>query len=716
MKYDVRKLACVLCFFAACSAGVSPGEEDGPGGSGSGGEENAGGTNPGSGGRGGTAGRAGGAGGGSAKGGSAGSDAPDEPAGGSGGGLTSSGGMTGGGSSQGGAPPLPGPPPQGKSLFAHHHGFEPKFVEPPGSGMANIKRDFNAVGDGKADDTQAFKKAIEGDDPRTIFIPAGTYLIKSPLRYGEAAMKKKRVLLIGEQRSRTIIRLADKAAGFGNVNEPRVFIHTRASAQQAEQNMHMYIYHLTIEIGKDNPGAIALNFHTNNTGAIKDVAVRAADPVNHPGHVGVAFDDIWFGPGNARYLDIDGFRTGIRIGSAQNHTTLEHISVRHCETGLENTGYGVSIRNLQTFGCKRALKASGGLTVLVDSTFAEGPGGTAVELGEGRALLSDVNTSGYETAIDAKSGKVTGPKIGTWTSSPPTGSWPNTGRGPLNLPVQESPERQYPTDPTRYAVVGGSGDISQALQAAIDGGKETIYITGGNIEKTVELRNKVQKLMGLGVRTLNYKTGTTPVFRLGAGESEAVILELLYENYGSTSGVTVEQAAPRTVVFRHGSGSYRTAAGGKGGRVFIESIVGHPFLFDGVDAWVRDINTEMGGNDRANIVNTASKVWILGQKTEDYATKLATRDGGRTELLGGTYRQNWDAADGVNALIEGNPLFVIDNASASLSYVTWATHDGAPVYKYLVRERQGTETRNWVNTKNGGKGEGNEALYVGLEP
>ena len=84
-----------------------------------------------------------------------------------------------------------------------------------------------------------------------------------------------------------------------------------------------------------------------------------------------------------------------------------------------------------------------------------------------------------------------------------------------------------------------------------------------------------------------------------------------------------------------------------------------------------------------------------------------------TELLGGTYRQNWDAADGVAALVEGNPLFVIEDASASLSYLTWSSHAGAPAYKYLVRERRGAETRNLVNATHGGAGDGMGTLYVG---
>ncbi len=44
------------------------------------------------------------------------------------------------------------------------HGFEPHFVLPPDANMVNVK-DLGAVGDGKTDDTAAFKKAIETAGP-----------------------------------------------------------------------------------------------------------------------------------------------------------------------------------------------------------------------------------------------------------------------------------------------------------------------------------------------------------------------------------------------------------------------------------------------------------------------------------------------------------------------------------------------------------------------
>jgi hypothetical protein len=282
----------------------------------------------------------------------------------------------------------------------------------------------------------------------------------------------------------------------------------------------------------------------------------------------------------------------------------------------------------------------------------------------------------------------------------------------LGLPIEDSPEFQYPQTSADWAVLPTSGDISAALQSAIDAGKSTIYIQGGYLSATIYLRNNVQRIMGLGVKLTTHNTGTAPVFKLEDGNSTAVIIELIYPPSGGKS-MLCQQASTRKFVLRHGGHSYSVAPEGYNGKVFIESLTSVPFNFTNVNAWARDLNTELGGDNKPNVVNDNSKVWILGQKTEDYATKIKTINGGYTELLGGVFRQNWDAADNVSLLFENNPLFVIDNAYATFTFKTIKNGGGAPNYKYLVRETRGTETRNIINTEHGGTYDENHSLYVG---
>jgi len=600
-----------------------------------------------------------------------------------------------------------------QSNFEIVNGFEPHFVLPPGTNIKNIKSDYGAKGNGISDDTHAFKQWLASKE-RTLYIPEGTYLVSEQIRLSDG-MKK--TTIIGERRSKTIIRLIDNAPGFGDRNNPKVFIHMRATNQHAEQNMFNYIYHLTIEIGKNNPGTIALNFHTNNTGQVKDVTVRATDPINHKGFRGIAFDDKWFGPGGARYIEVEGFKEGIYIGSAQNHVTLEHVDIKNCETGIINNGNGCSFRKINIIGNKNGIKnLGGGLMVMQEVQLLEGLGGDAL-YNEGSLLVNNLHTSGYAKAIvtTTSMGDVTGPDISQYTGTPVISNCPTSEslNKTLGLPVEESPEFQYPQSSSEWMVTPSSGDITAIMQEAIDKGVSAVYLTGGEITGTIHLRNKLQRIMAIGGNhAVKFKTGDQPVFKLEDGSSPAVILELIYGTYGGNTSVpTCLQASKRSFVLRHGSLSYNVAPSGYGGKVFIESIVGFPFYFTNVNAWVRDINTEKGGDNVPNIVNDNSKLWVLGQKTEDYATKIKTVNGGFTELLGGTYRQNWDAEDKVYDLVENNPLFLIENATATFSFKTFKSPN-APDYKYLVREIRGKDTNNIIHSSYDGCCSGNQSLFT----
>jgi len=594
-----------------------------------------------------------------------------------------------------------------QTIFESINGFEPHFVMPPNSIMKNIVTDYGAVGDGVSDDTQAFLDwAASGE--RSLYIPSGTYLVKSQIRPSDGM---KRITIMGEKRSTTTIKLAAGSPGYDNPLSPKVFLHTRAPNQQGEQNFNIYLYHLTIEIGENNPGAIGVNFHTNNTGAVKDVAVKATDPVNHKPLRGLQFSDYWFGPGNGRYLEINGFHEGILVGDAQNHTVLEYIHISNCDTGIRNAGNTCSIRNVEISNCKTGVVNSAGGHMVLLETSIQGSGGTDAIINQSHLLARSIETAGFSKAIasSGENGDVTGPDLDHYSSDSVLFNWPTAGRDTsLGLSIVNSPEFQYPASSDEWAVMPASGDITNDIQQAIDDGKKTIFIQGGEISSTIFLRNDVERIMGIGVRMTNFMTGSEPAFKVVDGNSSGVIVELLYSNYGSTSRYVCQLASKRDMVFRHGSGGLSVAPEGYGGRVFCESIVGVPIELINVNAWLRDMNTELGGADAVNILNNNSRVWILGQKTEDYGNKIKTINGGFTELLGGMFRQNWDAADNVYALLDNTPLFLVDNSHASFSFKT-GTGSGVN-YKIILREIRGEETRDLLHSTYGGLCGSNESL------
>ncbi|MBD3343502.1 MAG: hypothetical protein GF401_00395 [Chitinivibrionales bacterium] len=647
-----------------------------------------------------------------------------------------------------------------ETKFETLNGFEPHFVLPPEqTTVRNIKTDYGAVGDGQTDDTQAFKDWLAAKE-RRLYIPEGTYLISEPLRWTDG-MKK--VAIFGEQRSTTIIKLADSSSGFADTTIPQAFIHTKAPNESPEQNFYTSIRHVTIEIGTGNPGAVALVFHTNNTGMIKDVTIRAPDPDNSKGFIGAAFGDHSFGPGSARYLEVEGFRTGVYVGSAQNHVTLEHLTVKNCALGIHGSGlpwhllyngaesltwdglydlrvsanpdtlagngYGLSMRGITTESCLQGIQLDIGDTsdhghaghaVMTDVQLNGGSGGDAMSI-NAVAQISKLETDGYDRAINSvtPAGNNDGPDVSFYASHDVISNWtPGAGMdGSLLIPVSESPELQYPQSSSDWAVIGaGIGDITLALQTAIDNGVKTIYIQGGIISDTIHLRNNLERIMCLGWNPLGFNTdSTTPVFRLEDGTAPFVIVEFIYKSSG-TSSLIYEQASTRQFVIRQGSGNYANTPESYGGQLFIESHVSDQVSFVKLLVRARDLNTELGGDNVPNVLNDSSVVWILGHKTEDFATKIKTVNNGITELLGGTYRQNWGTNKATDTLVENNPLFIVDNAHAALSFCTWqAWWKVSTNYKYMVQETRGTETRNIMHQQydavNGYNGR--QALFVG---
>jgi hypothetical protein len=602
---------------------------------------------------------------------------------------------------------------QAQTVFSEVYGFEPRFILPQDDALI-IKsvKDFGAAGDGITDDTQAFQQAMASNQ-RFLYIPAGTYILRDQVRMNSGM---KRLFWIGESQQTTIIKLADGSPGFDNPASPKSFIYTIAEGQQGEQNMHNYIQHLTIEIGENNPGAIALNFHTNNTGAVKDVAIRATDPINHKGFRGIGVQDWGAGPGNLRLIEIDGFQTGIYINE-DNHWTLEHIKISNCNTGLHSTK-ATSARRITTINCTVGIHVTGPFAAQ-ELSVMDGPGsGDAVIVGNSNVMIKGLTTAGYTNAINSNNtgdGNMPNGTVEHWLGGHVRHLWdPATGFDKtFSIPVEESPEYQYPQTPEQWTLISSTGNITAALQAAIDDGAEFIYLQGSTISSTIYVRNKVKKIMVLGEGAITLNPGeSNPGFVIQDGEPDVVILEHIYENYGSSNSWCIVQSSPRTLVYRHGAGTYTTTPEGAGGKVFMESVVGE-FEYNGVTAWLRDMNTELGGLDALTLHFYNTTAWVLGQKTEDFATKIKVSDGSKVELLGGTYRQNWDLDRVVNrgGIDPDNPvpLFLIEDSHATFAgFTTWGWSGEFP-YDPVIREIRGADNRALSRAAGGGS----MPLYVG---
>jgi len=78
------------------------------------------------------------------------------------------------------------------------------------------------------------------------------------------------------------------------------------------------------------------------------------------------------------------------------------------------------------------------------------------------------------------------------------------------------------------------------------------------------------------------------------------------------------------------------------------------FAFTGQTVWARQLNAEYADPE---VVNDGGRVWIMGFKTEGPWTCFMTRNGGRTEILGGVLNIGNDRQD---------PAIVVDESHASV--------------------------------------------------
>ena len=109
---------------------------------------------------------------------------------------------------------------------------------------------------------------------------------------------------------------------------------------------HNYVEHLTFDVGAGNPGAMALQFYSNNSGAVRDCRFVAGAGSGHTG-LDLAHRDM-NGPLLVRNCEVIGFRRGIATARSVNGQVFEHIVLRgQTEVGFANEGQTISIRGFE---------------------------------------------------------------------------------------------------------------------------------------------------------------------------------------------------------------------------------------------------------------------------------------------------------------------------------------------------------------------------------
>jgi len=553
------------------------------------------------------------------------------------------------------------------SLFCVTAARSENILFPPAADLIDIAADLGAVGDGKTDNTEAFRKIIEGD-AFLYYLPDGEYLISDTIDFKGKIFK----IIQGQSREGTVIRLADSAPGFekaGEKGKPMI-----KTGQPPAIRFRNSLRNLTLDVGKGNPGATGIEFYVNNQGCLRDITIRSGADGSEPGFAGLSMSLGEVGPLLVRNLEVIGFDIGIDVKNQVNSVTLENITLRKQRVvGIQNWQNMVFVRKLDSLNSVPAVKNGGddSAFLLVDSKItgegkaSERAATTNTHAG-GTFHLGNVEVSGYAKAFrDETDGTVL--ELGTiaeFSTDAPAMLHPSRA-GMLDLPVAELPEIPMEKDFSKWANVMDFGadptdreDDAPAIQKAIDSGATTVYfpqrirtdkgkrytyfigteiVIRGNVERIIGCEQIFEVAPPLLVP--HEEDGSheiaedKPVFRFADGKAPVAILERFAKTLGQDFlNPFVIHESKRDLVLSSISGLSNVIHKGPG-KLFADDVVGPAWkIRKGAELYAWQLNLE--GDEDYKIDNDGGLVWVLGLKTEHRGPTLLTRNGGRTEILG----------------------------------------------------------------------------------
>jgi hypothetical protein len=545
----------------------------------------------------------------------------------------------------------------------------------PDDAVVNVQAECNLVGDGVTDDTTALKECLqqfmnenEFGKGVTLYFPNGTYLIRDSIVW------KNFIIFQGQNRTKTILKLADRTPGFQDVDQPKIVLGVGTNQQpNYGVGFSASVYNLTIDVGSGNPGAIGVGYYGNNESTLREVTIRSSDR-NKVGAIGLRLMEGGC-PGFIQNARIEGFNLGIWVSSgtfcAFEHTQLIGQRVAGIFSELDSHACSTleSFRDLRSINTVPVVlnECKGTTLVILDSAFSGGRPLSAAIVTDGPLFARNVTATGYSTIVrDRFHNRSIGRDRLTEYASEHYRLFPGANTS-LNLPVEETPEIQYEPVEQWVSVAefgaqsGDDIDDTVAIQAAIDSGARTIYFPPSpndregeyRVSDTIVIRGNVQYIIGMH-QQLNgidhFKNNPDTLFRIENTNHEYVVFERLRHGWwgGQRNSIHFLHASAKPLILRDLGSTpvweYVYQSTPESGTVFFENVVGgRVAISPNQKAYARQLNLESQAenaagtvfdNDHPPLLNRGGKLWVMGSKLESAQLIAKTIDGGQTELIG----------------------------------------------------------------------------------
>lgn len=558
--------------------------------------------------------------------------------------------------------------------------------------MTSVKdAKYGAQGDGKTDDTKALiaafcdgrskadaasKPDFYSPYPKSIYLPAGTYLVSDSLSWIGCAMTFQ-----GAGVGSTVIKLVDYCAKFANSAQPKAVFVSPNGNYSFRQNF----YDLTIHTGIGNSGAIGLDYIANNVGSVNNVTIVSGD---RKGVAGIDMSRSWPGPCLIRNVKITGFDYGIRVGCTEYGPTFESIEcVNQNTAGFFNNGNICSIHGFKSTNAVPAILNKVGHVIVIDASCTGG-GATAAAIDNGGNLYArNVSTSGYQSALRTKKVMTPQTSIQEFISDTVVSLFPSPKRS-LGLPILAIPPTvDDPVSKWGKIVMPGYYGDSHTWQDTFNSGKSTIYFPAGIFlcSLSITVPATVKRIIGFNSQMNRYNE-SSPIalnLKVSSSSTEPLIIERF------NGGLSIEHTSNRTIVVSNSDVTYKAKAGA--GNVFFNDVGGDSFVFyPNQNIYARQLNSE---GDNVHIVNKGANLWILGIKTEGKGMVVQTTNKGCTEVLGTLLYpvKTFTAADA--------PAFECIDANMSLIY-RLATYINNGIYPKQIIETRAGLTKTFSSNPN----------------